>query len=238
MTADPYFKRIYKWAINKNVDKTLVTQIGGSAQFNYTVNVWQTGFLDSHWRLTGKITVTNPNPNLTISGVNVTDTVSNGGICSVTGGNGITVPAGGSVTLDYTCKYFFKPKSSSGINTATATWNKNTYLTPNGSASGSADFNFNTPTTYFNKTVTVKDTFNGSTTTLGTVTATDVAPYTSQTFSYTKSIVVSSFGCKSYTNTAKIVETSQQASKTVKVCSSIICPPKKSGHNFWGKFNK
>ena len=230
-TAVPTFKRTFLWSISKNVDKTLVKQVSGSAVFNYTVNVSETGFTDSLWTVTGQITVTNPNTALAISGVTIADAINNGGICSVTSGSNVTIPANSSKNFNYACTYASKPTSYSGVNTATAAWDKNANFTPNGSASGTKSFTFDTGTcgnpTNVNKTVTVTDTFNGTTTTLGTVTATTTIPYTSRTFSYSRSIAVpsscqgSSGNCKSYTNTAKIVETGQTASKTVTVCGPI-----------------
>ncbi len=217
-TAIPYFTRTYNWSIAKVVDKTLVEQIGGTATFNYTVNVSETGFTDSAWQVAGTITVTNPN-NWEIITANATDVVDNGGICSVTGGTNVSVPPGGSVNLPYTCTYTAVPSPSSGTNTATATWDSGTFFTPDGSTSGSAKFAFTTPTTTVNKTVTVTDTFNGGTpTTLGTLTATDTKPYTSAAYKYSHTVNVPQFNCVKYTNTAKIVETGQSDSKTVEVC--------------------
>src|SRR5262249_21779745 len=151
---------------------------GSSATFNYTVNVNETGFTDSAWKVDGKITVHNPNDWEDIV-VNVADTLDTGS-CNVTAGTNVTIPKGESVILDYSCD----PASSAATkNTATATWDKNTYSTPNDSAQGTANVAFTTPTTTVNKTITVKDTFNGGTaTTLGTLTATDVAPFAAGTF--------------------------------------------------------
>ena len=76
------------------------------------------------------------------------------------------------------------------------------------------------------------DTFNGGTpTTLGTVTATDGTPFATRTFTYSRSITLPAFDCKTYTNTATIVETGQTASQTVTVCG-----PEKTGAltmGFW-----
>jgi hypothetical protein len=230
-TANPTFKRTYLWNISKNVDKTLVEQVGGSAVFNYTVIVNQTGFTDSNWAMTGVITVTNPNDWQDIT-VDLTDSVDNGGACSVTNGTGVVVPAGGTASRNYSCTF---SSGTSGTNTATATWNKDTYFTPNGSASGTAGFSFTTPTTTVNKTVTVTDTFNGSTTTLGTVTATDSAPFASKTFNYSRTVPMPTFGCKSYPNTAKILETGQTANQNVTVCGPMNVGGKTIG--FWQNKN-
>ncbi len=240
-TAVPTFTRTYNWSITKGVDKTLVRKVGGSATFNYAVNVRQTGYVDSNWLVTGRITVVNPNPTLAISGVNVTDSVNNGGSCTVEGGSGITIPAGGSVILNYTCVYAAEPTLRSGLNIARATWDK-TAGTPHKSASGSKFFSFGscgTTTagnpTNVNKTITVTDKFNGSTTTLGTVTATTYMPYAAKTFNYSRTVSIPSYACKSYANTAKIVETGQSAGKTITVCGPINLGAKSKG--FWQNKN-
>ena len=216
--ATPTFKRTYNWKISKAVDPTLVKQVGGTATFNYTVKVWQTGFTDSNWAVSGKIHVVNPNDWEAIT-FDATDAVL-GGVCTVTGGTGVTLELGASVDLPYTCTFAAQPAYNTDLtNTATATWNKATYFTPNGTATGEKTFQFTAPTTTVNKTVTVTDTFNGgSPQTLGTVTATDAEPWASATFNYARSIPVPTWNCVFYTNTAKIVETGQSASQTVKVC--------------------
>src|SRR5205814_9939207 len=70
-------------------------------------------------------------------------------------------------------------------------------------------------------TITVKDTFNSVTTTLGTPTATDSSPYASATYNYSHKITNALGGtCKAYDNTAKIVETGQSSSKSVTICNT------------------
>src|SRR5207245_1774674 len=147
-TATPSFTRTYKWTIGKDVDKTLVKQVGGTATFNYTVKASETGFTDSLWQANGSIRVTNHND-----------------------------------------------------------W----------------------------EAITVTDTFNGVTTTLGTLTATDGAPFTASTYLYSHTVTMPAIDCLTYTNTAKIVETGQSASQTVKVCG-----PAKTGAltiGFWQNKN-
>jgi hypothetical protein len=232
-TATPTFTRTFNWNITKDVDKTLVRQVGGSAMFNYTIVVTQTGFTDSLWKVTGKITVTNPNPSAAMSGVTVTDAVDNGGICTVMGGSNITIPAGGSAVLDYTCTYAAKPVPYSGVNTATVDWS-------GPDISNTASFAFDTGMagnpTNISKTVTVTDTMTGfPTLTLGTVTGGTTTPFTTRTFTYSRTIAVPSFGCQSHTNTARIVETGQTAQKTVTVCGPMNVGGKTIG--FWQNKN-
>ncbi len=235
-TATPTFTRTYIWTISKSVDKTLVKQFGGTATFTYAVVAAQTGFVDSAWAVNGTITVSNPNDWEAII-ADVTDGIDNGGTCAVTGGTGVSIAAGGSVTLNYGCTYTSAPSPlTGGTNTATATWDKTAASTPNGSATGTKAVSFTTPTTAVNKTITVTDTFNGGApTTLGSLTASDSTPFTTQTFTYSRTIAVPAFDCKSYTNTATIVETGQTASKTVTVCG-----PEKTGAltiGFWQNKN-
>jgi len=241
-TATPSFKRTYNWDISKSVTPTLVEQIGGTATFNYAVVVEQTGFTDSDWQVTGTITVTNPNDWEDII-VDVTDAVDNGGTgvtCTVGDGAGVTVPMSWHVDLYYTCTYSSAPSPSNGINTATATWDKDKFFTPDGSAQGTAKFAFTYPTTTVNKDVTVTDTFDGATTTLGTLTATDEEPYASATYTYSHTVNVPTWNCVFYTNTATIAETGtgttiDEASTTVEVCG-----PAKTGAltmGFWQNKN-
>ncbi len=219
-TAIPSFTRTYNWNITKNVDKTLVEQIGGTATFNYTVTAGETGFVDSAWAVNGTITVTNPNDWEDISLTSVADTIDNGGQCSITSGDPAgSVPAGSFVTLDYTCTFAGNP--GSGTNTATATWDSTAAFTPDGSAQGTAPYAFGAPTSTVNQTITVTDTFNGgTTTTLGTLTATDSSPFASQIFSYPRTVNVPTNNCVSYANTASTGLTGQGQSdgKTVEVC--------------------
>ncbi|TME58846.1 MAG: hypothetical protein E6I58_00990 [Chloroflexi bacterium] len=215
-TATPGFTRTYNWSITKAVDKTVVKQIGGSATFNYTVVATEGGFTDSGWQVTGSITVTNPNDWESIT-AGVADI--NGGSCTLSGGPSITVLPGKSVVLTYVCTFGSNP--GTGTNTATATWDAGTYFTPHGTASGTATYTFGAPTNLVNKIITVTDTFNGVTSALGTVTATDTTPFASRTFTYSRVISIPQFGCKTYPNTAKIVETGLTASASVKVCGPI-----------------
>jgi len=232
-TATPTFTRTFNWSIQKLVDKTLVEQSGGSIIFNYTVNVSETGFTDTNWQVNGSITVANANA-FAVTGVNVADAVDDGGSCSITDPNGglnETVPAGGSLSLPYTCTYSSQPPYNvTANNTATATWDGTKFHTPNGSAFGGASFMFNSGSagnpTNVNQTVTVTDCFNspcppGTLTTLGTLTGVTTPPFTSQPFTYSHTVPNSAPGtCTSYPNTATITQTGQTSSQTVTVCNT------------------
>ncbi len=236
-TANPSFKREFAWNITKSVDPTSANLTSGSANFNYTVMVSQTGVSESERTVSGKITVTNPN-GFAVAGVQVIGGTDGGVSCPVTGGTNVTIPAGGSVLLDYACAL---PGASAGLVNAVASWNKAAYGTPSGQASAKVPFDFNGTTdgnlTNVNRSVTVIDTFDGQTTTLGTATGVTAQPYASVTFTYSRSLTAGS-GCQDHVNTAKIVQTSQSAAQSVRVCGTAITS--KSGalsKGFWQNKN-
>jgi hypothetical protein len=215
----PSFKRTYHWAITKNVDATRANIAdGGSATFNYTVNVTHDGGVDSGWKVSGTITVNNPNDWEAVTLTAVTDAIDNSGNCSITSGNPhASVPAGGSVTLGYTCTYASAPSPTAFTNTATATWDGTAAFTPAGSASGTASGDFaGVSPTIVDGSVTVTDTLEGA---LGTVSYTDPSPVT---FSYSKTFSGVGGTCTSYDNTATFTtntsDTTGSASQSVRVC--------------------
>ena len=222
-TATPAFKRSYAWAIKKSVDKTLIAQAGTSAAFNYTVLASETGYTDSAWTVTGTITVNNPNDWQAIT-VDVTDAISNGGVCVVTGGSSLVVPISGSATATYTCTYAAAPSTSAFTNTATAAWDKAAFYTVNGSASGTKAGAFTTPTSKANDMITVTDVFNGGApTTLGTLTATDSMPYATAKYEYARTLTSTPGTCtpstaNTATYTTNTTASTGSASQTVKLC--------------------
>ena len=216
-TAAGTFDREYLWDISKDADKTSVNiALGGLATFNYTVDVWQTGISDSGWTLSGVITLQNPNDWEDITLTSLTDVVDNGGLCTVAAGPYV-VPKSGSLNLNYSCSFASAPSSYSGINTATATWDKAAFFTPNGLASGEKEFTL-TQLGGTNKTIHVTDTYGGE---LGSVTATDIEPWATGKFNYTRDIAGVGGTCTDYDNTATITETKQDASKKVEVCVGL-----------------
>jgi len=224
-TAKPTFKRTYTWDISKAVDPTYVSQVGGTVTFNYTVNALQSGYFDSDWAVSGTITVTNVTDWEDIIVDEVLDAVP-GGECNVTGGKDVTIPKSDSVDLPYSCTFAVKPDYNTDlINTATATWDKVAYFTPTGSATGTATFQFTAPTTLVDKIVTITDTFDGDTTKLGELIATDNPPFASGLYKYPHTVDVPTWNCVPYDNTAKIIGDNaavlDQDSKTVTVCGPI-----------------
>jgi hypothetical protein len=216
-TATPSFTRTYTWTIAKDVNKS-VQDTSGSATFNYTVNVTHDSGTPSNWQVNGTITVHDPNT-ADFTGVNVTDSTGGGGTCQVTdssGGSNETIPAKGSLDLPYTCNYSSNPGAVT--DTATATWDKPTYNTPDNSASGAATADFSTaaPTIVDGK-VTVTDTLGA---TLGTVNYNDANNPT--TFTYPITFTDRAGTCTTHNNTATFTTntsgTTGSASQSVQVC--------------------
>jgi hypothetical protein len=190
--------------IVKNVDKSLVQQAGGSITFTYTISVTESG-----WKVAGNITVANPNDWEAIT-ANVGDALSiSGGTCTISGGGSVTVGASSSVSLPYSCTFSSAP-AASGINTATASWNKAAFFTPDASSSGSAGFAFGSLTTL--------DAFNGGApVTLGVINV----PTASTTFTDIHTVNNATGGaCQSFTNVATNLPTNQTSSRTVTVCNT------------------
>ncbi|HEY3408773.1 MAG TPA: hypothetical protein VGK53_11440, partial [Propionicimonas sp.] len=228
-TAAGTFNRTYLWSIDKSVDKTKVNVEGTSpatATFNYTVNVSHDGGTDSTWRLGGTITVTNPNDWQDIT-ADITDAVDVGGgaTCTVLGGDDAVVPKGSSLTFGYRCTFTSKP-AYSGVNTATATWDKTAYFTPNGAASGTAAVSFANPTIVDGSvSVTDSNLVSGSNLSgfLGVVTYESPSP---TAFKYAITRTATDGECVDFDNTAtyttNTTSTTGSAKQTVSVCSSLV----------------
>jgi hypothetical protein len=225
--AKPQFVRSYAWDIDKRVDPELVKQVGGSAELSYNVDVAQTAVIDSNWVITGQIAVTNPNDWQAIP-VTVTDVASGGG-CIIYTDFPVEIPAGTTRFFDYACGF---ESGASGTNTAVATWDEAEAFTPSGSAAGTADFAFTTPTTRFFSTVTVGDSYAGF---LGTVVGTDEPPYAQATYSYVRVEPMPTWDCVSVDNTATITETGQAASALATLCGPIHTGARTIG--FWQNKN-
>jgi len=255
-TATPSFTRTYGWSILKSVDKAKVTiDPGSSATFNYTVNVSHDSGTDSAFAVSGTITVANPNDWEDVSGVNVSDSIDNGGSCTVQQSSGgvnpanATIPRNGSVDFPYTCTFGSNP--GSGTNTATATWDAATYHTPDGTANKMVGYTFGAPTTVKGNCFTVSDTFNGgSPLTLGTA-CIDPTSWTTDpgntlanfqesfndptfTFTYSRTIQAPTAGtCVTYPNTAMFTTNNGaigSSGQSVQVCA--YQPPLTIG--YWG----
>jgi uncharacterized repeat protein (TIGR01451 family) len=223
-TADPSFTRGYTWSITKSVDQTSVTTSSDTATFNYTVVATKSGPTDSGWKVTGTITVVNPNV-YSVDNVQVSEQgVDNGGLCTLNGTGAIgTLTQGQTGSVDYTCTYAAAPSPAAGTNTANVTWtlpaNGDTPSSPQ-SGTVTQSFAFGDPTTVVHDSVNVGDSFDGA----APVTFGDGAAISaSKTFSYSRTVAVPATSCRTYANTANFTATDDStyqgnASANVQVC--------------------
>jgi|tagenome__1003787_1003787.scaffolds.fasta_scaffold20967540_2 hypothetical protein len=232
-------KNTFAWQIAKSADKTIVKQVGGNATFNYTVTATRDGGTISDVKVTGTISVFNPNLDDTdatvpVGGVNVTDTLSDGTQCTVSDGSDVTLSAA-KTEFAYSCDLGALPQGELD-NTVTVTW-ADQFL-DNGSTmdAGHADFTFKSIAfgeTKIDECVNVADSWAGP---LGTACLGDANP---RSFTYSRTIAVPQYGCQSYDNTATFtaIDTGAtgSASQTVTVCG-----PAKTGAltiGFWQNKN-
>jgi hypothetical protein len=232
------FATTYKWDISKSVDKTVVKQIGGNATFTYTVHVTHDAGTVGSIQVTGTITVFNPNAD-TMTGV-VTDQLSDGTVCSVTGGGTTLNPASlvsGNNDFAYTCDIVGTTVPSSIDNTATVTWGDQD-LSDGHLVGGSAPFTFTgvsfTGTNVDNCTTVTDPVPTGGTSIdnpfPATVCVGDAGPPADGgagtgttdgfTFVYHTTYPVLA-GCKNYTNTATESTDGEFSSVVVTVCGPL-----------------
>ena len=233
------FDRTFGWSITKAVDKPVAKQIGGSVVFNYTVTVSHDTGSVGNVRVTGTITVRNFNQD-DVTGVNLTDKLSDDTVCQVSGGTGATIPGlgspgGGSKDFPYECVLTGVPTVDL-FNTATATWGDQTLLSDGFLQGGSADgtvgpilFSEN----QIDECVTVTDSFAGA---LGQSCVGGVDP---KSFTYARTIPVPQFDCMSYDNRATFTtnDTAATGSADQRV---TVCGPARTGAltmGFWQNKN-
>jgi hypothetical protein len=216
------FDKTFAWTIAKDADKTVVKQIGGSVTFNYTVAVSHDSGSVGNVKVTGTITVHNFNQ-ADVTGVDVTDELSDATACQVTGGTGATIPGlgspgGGSKDFPYECALGAVPAEDL-FNTATASWGDQTLVPDGFLGGGSAGGSFG-PIVFaenqIDDCVAVTDSFAGS---LGQACVGGVNP---TSFTYARTVPVPQFDCASYDNTATFTANDTgatgSADRTVTVC--------------------
>jgi hypothetical protein len=215
-TATPSYDLKYAWTIDKSVDKTFVRTSGSTATFNYSIAVSHDAGTPSNWKVTGTITVNNPNDWQSVTLTDLSDVIDNGGNCTVDTSGGLTIAASGSKDYPYECTYSSAPSPDDFENTATATWDSAAAHTPNSSADGSATGAFSTPTNVTDECVNVSDSYAGS---LGTVCVGGANP---TTLTYSRTVNVPQNACADYDNTASFTTNDNGAtgsdSVTVRVC--------------------
>jgi len=142
--AEGAFDKTYEWNIAKSADKTQVEQVGGTVQITYTVHVTHTAGSVSNVVVTGGIQVFNPNTDdqnntVPVDITGVTDQLSDGTDCTVSGGS--TTLSSFETDFTYECDLTGLPQAQLD-NTVTVSWDSQ--LLDNGSflAAGSDDFTF------------------------------------------------------------------------------------------------
>jgi uncharacterized repeat protein (TIGR01451 family) len=210
-TASTSYVRTYDWTITKTAAPTTITTPATTATVGYTVVVTKGAPVDSGFTVSGTITVSNSGYT-DVTGVAVTDETAPSTPCALTGADNLTIPAGKSVDIPYSCPL---PAMVDGTNQATATWN-------GGTASGQAPYAFGAPTSVVNDTVSVTDSFNNGAPILLPGGAGISA---GATFTYSRDVPVPAVGCTPYPNVATITSAGQivkQASAQVSVCNVAI----------------
>ncbi|MBY9074013.1 hypothetical protein K1X13_04170 [Nocardioides sp. WL0053] len=220
-TAVPAYERDYDWTIEKSVDSSRRNIADGqSATFEYEVLVTPSAPEDSGFRVTGRISLTNPNQ-VPVTGVRLSDAIP-GATCAVTGAGGTVTVQPGTTGFDYSCTMpAGTTADTSGTNTATATWDASAYYGTSGAATGSAGFEFATatPDTSDGRVTVTDDRYD--LTRGGTVDTVVRAADGATTFSYPLTWPGVAGACEDYDNTAAITEPDgdrQTSSETVRVC--------------------
>lgn len=209
-TAETSYIRTFDWDITKTVDQEVVDLFTGSEDtVEYTVVATKGEGVDSDFKVEGTITVNNPAPiDATLN--SVSDAV--GGVGPMTVDCGVEFPyelaAGGTLECTYSGDLTDKEDRT---NTATATLQN----TPSGTTdfTGTANVTFGEPTTLVNDTVTVTDTYEGSTV--------DAVSETTE-FNYERDFACyadegNGTGEGEYPNTAAITETGDSDDASVEV---------------------
>ncbi|GAA5200743.1 LPXTG cell wall anchor domain-containing protein [Microbacterium jejuense] len=220
-TANPTFDRRYSFAIDKSAAETklVVDPVTGKATANYTVTVTDGAAADSNFKVSGQITVTNPN-NVMVPLVSLTDKIGATECVIDYGDASATVPANGQLVVDYTCA-LSATADTTGTNTAKATWDKSALRGTSGAATGTKDFDFaDAVITDLNaKTITVlDDKTNPDSDGVELGTHTWSAQGATQSYQYSLELQGTLGECVEFTNTAWIKQTGQSADETVQLC--------------------
>ena len=223
---DATFDRDYNWTIDKTVDpaRKTVNSATGNVEFNYGVEVKAGKPVDSNFKVSGSITVENPNT-IAINGVTLSDNLPDA-VCAIktTGGSAVTGPVSipsGTTTFNYTCAMpSTTTAATAGTNTATATWTPANYFGTTGKATGSKAFDFAkvSPKVTDGSVTVTDDHFDLAGIEGGNVVTADQAP---KKFEYAKTWPGEAGKCIDYANTAKFISTdgeTGQDSETVTLC--------------------
>jgi hypothetical protein len=151
-TAAGSYNNTYTWTVTKSADTTRVYSAGGgqSSPVNYTVNVSHDPGTIGNVKVTGQITVTNPNPNDPVAITGLTDTLSDGTTCAITNAPASLPP--GNTVLNYECDLSALPTSPL-TNTVEVDWDTQTLPTDGSLSAGSASFTTPNPVPFTPTTI-------------------------------------------------------------------------------------
>jgi uncharacterized repeat protein (TIGR01451 family) len=219
-TAAPSFTRTYDWDLTKSAGPAS-SVVGDEATrdvpVTYTITATKGAGTDSAWRVGGLITVENPNP-FPVDGVRVSDDLP-GARCAVAGEGALSVPAAGSASIAYDCVLDDRPAADQPVvNTATATWDRDAYVTPAGSATGTASARFDRPTDLVNDAVRIGDAFDGAS---EQVLATEISE--TQTFTQVRRVPVPGDGCATVANIAVLSGVGSPAFRREATALAEVC---------------
>jgi hypothetical protein len=241
--ANGAYNDTFSWALGKSVDKTIVKQVGGTATFTYTVTATPDGGTISAVKVTGTISVFNPNLDtssnpLPVAIDGVTDELSDGTVCTVTGGGAQTLTQA-KTDFPYECDLTNLP-SGTISNTVTVNWSDQTLSDGSFLAGDSADFTFQSISfteTDIDKCITVTDP-NAATTSPPNPTGLlgQACVGGNLTFTYSITVNVPAHGCQSYTNTATFTGNDTGTPGSSNTIVVQVCGPAQTGAltiGFW-----
>lgn len=165
-TAGTSLSRQYLWGIDKfSPVSELLLEPYNSEYVDYTVTMSVAGTQDTNLKITGSVTVANPNPTADLTG-DLTGQVAPDAPLTLTDcTNPVTIPAAGSLTCNFEA---VPPTSAPGASTATFSFNSLNFTT-------SVPYDFNNGTkTETDRCVTVTDDKYGE---LGTTCVDDLTPF-------------------------------------------------------------
>jgi LPXTG-motif cell wall-anchored protein len=211
-TVTATYDTTYLWDISKVADRSYAeVGSGAKARFDYTVVAEPNGSTDSNLRMSGKITLTNPNTFEDVT-VDLADEYTGGGVCTPESTT-VLVPRAGTAEVGYSCSFPTKP-ALSGTNTVTATWDGRTET-----VTAQVDFEQVGRTDYEVEVYDDLTNPQGTPKLLGR--AVWDAPEENRTFTNSLDLGAASGQCVDYTNTAwvKVAQTRNPSDgETVTVC--------------------
>jgi hypothetical protein len=165
-TAGTSLSRQYLWGIDKfSPVSELLLEPYNSEYVDYTVTMSVAGTQDTNLKITGSVTVANPNPTAALTGDLAGQVAPDAPLTLTDCTNPVTIPAAGSLTCNFEA---VPPTSAPGASTATFSFNSLNFTT-----SVPYDFN-NGEKTETDRCVTVTDDKYGE---LGTTCVDDLTPF-------------------------------------------------------------